>query len=515
MFYFPIIRTLVRTLLILAVLLSASAVLAVMDPRYEIDPQLMVGSITQSKSSKVMRKKVSAGRHTVRAQRPRSDGTSYTVKPGDHLFKILMRDFGLSNAEAELFIDEIRRENNIYDIKRLKIGQTITIPPVLRDGNGRLKLARAGRNVSERAAETAADARQAFTLPSPVAAPSEPEALQKLHGVWDKIVPPGNAQQKPLAFQTPTFSLRLDPARFPTFAGMNGGRIIVDSANTIPPLVKALIEEKDPGIRIVTARPLDSRYSLASLLAAAGFYSVEENLSLDFGVDPTLTVQADFKVEKRADSLINQDVVLINAARPVAPAVLGDFLKKEGFSLYEPFGTLQQSAGHLPRSLYQVTSLQQPEILDTILKILAVNPLRDHQLEVFAAQTNGISLSVKAERYFEQGGKRYVITHFDGDPVTYTLFRILETMDYRVVILEPADDFRKVTEKVVSHMRIPGTYERHSLPLDGSAGYAITLSGFSLDDPAGTGHGLFITDRPLDKIIRDLLTINGYSINNR
>lgn len=52
----------------------------------------------------------------------------YTVKPGDHIFKILMRDFRLSNAEAERLLPEIVRLNQLSDIRRLAVGQTVLIP---------------------------------------------------------------------------------------------------------------------------------------------------------------------------------------------------------------------------------------------------------------------------------------------------------------------------------------------------------------------------------------------------
>lgn len=52
----------------------------------------------------------------------------YSVKSGDHIFKILMKDFGMSNSAAEALIPEIVRINNISDIKKLSIGQTILIP---------------------------------------------------------------------------------------------------------------------------------------------------------------------------------------------------------------------------------------------------------------------------------------------------------------------------------------------------------------------------------------------------
>jgi len=38
----------------------------------------------------------------------------------------------------------------------------------------------------------------------------------------------------------------------------------------------------------------------------------------------------------------------------------------------------------------------------------------------------GVRLFVRADRYFEDRGERYVVSYFDGDPVSYTLTRLLE-----------------------------------------------------------------------------------------
>ena len=54
--------------------------------------------------------------------------SNYTVKPGDHLFLILMQHYGLSNEDAERLIPEIVRLNGIQKAERLSVGQRITIP---------------------------------------------------------------------------------------------------------------------------------------------------------------------------------------------------------------------------------------------------------------------------------------------------------------------------------------------------------------------------------------------------
>nr|WP_246559382.1 LysM domain-containing protein [Geoanaerobacter pelophilus] len=57
-----------------------------------------------------------------------SSAATYTVKSGDNLFKILMRDFGLSNREAELRIPELVRINNLSSSTNLTVGSKLVIP---------------------------------------------------------------------------------------------------------------------------------------------------------------------------------------------------------------------------------------------------------------------------------------------------------------------------------------------------------------------------------------------------
>ena len=120
-----------------------------------------------------------------------------------------MRDYGLRNNEAESFIEEIKRENNIYDIKRLKIGQKIIIPPVRRRSDGSLKLFQVVQSDKTRNSGSGKIPEQSFKLESSVAPLSEQEIVTRAHDVWNQIIPSQKEQQKPLALQTSTFSLTL------------------------------------------------------------------------------------------------------------------------------------------------------------------------------------------------------------------------------------------------------------------------------------------------------------------
>lgn len=58
----------------------------------------------------------------------------YVVQPGDNLQKILIRDFGYSEAAALALLPEVKRLNNMKDLKSLKLGQKLTIPVARKRG---------------------------------------------------------------------------------------------------------------------------------------------------------------------------------------------------------------------------------------------------------------------------------------------------------------------------------------------------------------------------------------------
>jgi len=491
---------------------AVTAVYAAMDPSFELDPKLLFDSAHAPAVSAKKPLKSSKTRTETYKSASVSDVREYTVRAGDNLFKILMHDFGLTNAEAEACINEILRVNNISNIRALKVGQKIIVP---QKPARKLKEAHSSPRMKARGPQdySRAESSQALRLVAPILSDTDPETIRQVKSLWNKLVPQPVASQKPLSFQSAAFSLTLDPDRYPVLYALDGSRIVVDQNDAIPSLVKSLIAEQEPSVRIVSGGPVNSRRFLSSLLGSAGFYSVEENFSLEYGADPKLKVTADFKIEKTSESLINQDVILLNSSNSPFPHPLTAFLKKEGFSAVEPFASTAASTRRPALgAVRQISAVSGPEIVDALLKALNVRAVKERQVDVFAADNNGISLSVKAERYFERDGKPFVIAGFDGNPVTYTLFRILETKGYRVVILDLKDDFRKVTEKILASLQVSGDFARHMMVPENDSNYSLEISGFRLKGPGVPGGALFLTNKPLDRITYDLLTESGYDV---
>ncbi len=486
----------------LALLLLAAGPAAAIDPRFELDPKELA-----KKGEPAERvQKEPAGRK--RGAAP-AGYREYRVKPGDTLRRILQRESGLREGRVDALLPELRGVNRLTAGQRLQPGEILLIP---RQESG----AEQQLGTKKRRQKTGS----VGSAPAPIkvmnlAVERREADAESLRQVWQRLLPQQERGVESVSLATRNFSLALDAERYPVLAAADGGKILLDSNNTLPPLVRSLITEQQPKTRIVSANPADRRYFYSALLGAAKFFSVAENAAVDFGSDPKLTVRADFKIERTQESLMRHELVLLNVAanrRPMPAALLG-YMAREGFQVLEPYALAGDSRPVAGRHLVsQITTVKPQEIADALLTNLALPYSRDLGIDLFEAG-DGVNLQVRADRYFEMNGRRYVMTLFDGDPIAYTLVRLLETRGYTVITLNENDSFKNVAEKLISRLRIPGWYSRHELT-GRDLPYSLQISGIMLADPADREKRLFLTDRLLEPLHRELLDYSGYQVSN-
>lgn len=336
--------------------------------------------------------------------------------------------------------------------------------------------------------------------------------VSAVRGVWEQLFPGKWESGEGINISGQNFELSLDQDRFPVLPAADGGKLLLDAGGKLPPLVRSLVQSMDD-IRVVGEDPANTKRFYANLLQEAHFYSVSENFTVDFGVDSTISVTSDFKIEKTVDSLAKQDVVLLNVteARSGTPPVLVSFLAGQGFRLIEPSQTARRASGGGGHRIYSIAGAGATEIADNVLTSLDVRFSRDSRVELFGPHDSGIKLDIMADRYYEIGGERYIVSRFNGDPVFYTLMRLLETRGYRVVILEDKDSFKRVAEKLFSRMKLPSRFEKQRLWPAGELPYSVQLPGFMLRDPS-SGHKTLLTDSGLDPLVSELASMNGYTV---
>ncbi len=342
------------------------------------------------------------------------------------------------------------------------------------------------------------------------------EADLKLVGsFWRKMLPQSEEPLQPLVFKSDTFNLSIDPLHYPLFKAADGKKILLDPNGSLPPLVSTLIQERDPSVRVVNAVSKGGSALVGALLSAGNFYSIEEHPLMTFGTDPQLKIRVDYKVERTAESVMRNEVMLVSTSSQAFSPRLTDYMKRHGFELLEPFADSTETAVPLRHRIVHVSPSEPEKAVDLLLETVAVPVEKNRRLELFKVSDSGISLSIAADRYFERDGKRYVVATFSGDPVAYTLFRLLETKGYKVVILQSDETFKSVASKLLSKMDLPSGYTSHLLVADQKGRYSFEISGFMLENSTSAGGALMLTDRPVERSLRDFLYDHGYQVQER
>lgn len=504
-------KNLQRTVYLLAVLALFPFSSYAVNPKFELDTHML------DKKLETQRPNVEPKKSERPAELPAKNSV-YTLKPGDHLYKVLARDYRITGTRADAIVEKIKRLNKLSNIRHLKAGLSIVIPPIEQGGEYKAVAKKKVSSVQPIKIGNAAAPKhftsQQFRMVS-VTRNVGNEGLEAIQQVWGRLVPSlGFSGSEPLDYNDRDFSLSLDSERYPTLPALDGGRILLDVQGTLPSLVKSLIQDKDPRIRIISENPANRQRFFNSLLAAARFYSVEKDFSVEFGADPKITVNADFKIEQTPESLLRNDIVLLNVAetRKSMPGALLSFLEGKGFRMVEAsYASIENKHGtnHL---LYQITDRDPQKIADSLLEALSVSFDTGRSIDIYALEELGVRLKVRVDRYFEDKGQHFVITQFNGDPVNYTLIRLLETKGYQVIMLNAGDDFRGIVDKVFSRLRIPGRYGKHDLWPIRDVGYGVQLSGVTIHDRGKEGENIFLTDREMDSLIKNLAGLNGYTV---
>lgn len=177
------------------------------------------------------------------------DFVRYTIKPGDHIFKILMVHFGLSNEAAEKLIPEIVRVNDIPNIRRLTVGNTLLIPT---SAHLERQLRKAREEGKKQAHETASAAKGAGSAeqqaPRQVAAPPAAAPAPPAAATTELQAPPAAkpAPAAPPAPVVPKAAAVPAPAAAPAPAAVAAAPVVAVSTAPVSNTWICSVPEKEP-----------------------------------------------------------------------------------------------------------------------------------------------------------------------------------------------------------------------------------------------------------------------------
>ncbi|WP_324079453.1 LysM peptidoglycan-binding domain-containing protein [Geomonas sp.] len=123
-------------------------------------------------------------------------------------------------------------------------------------------------------------------------------------------------------------------------------------------------------------------------------------------------------------------------------------------------------------------------MVESILSALAISWCSNRTIQ--SDHSASVAFSIRADRYFEHKGERYIVSIGEADAYTNTLLRLLENAGYRVLRLGARDDFKAVGEKLLRLLGVASEYGKHA-----EGGKEIT--GFLVQQENAGGRRVVIT----------------------
>lgn len=223
----------------------------------ELRPVPADATKTQQRST---RRSVGTKTQTPPATGKTEGSSSYTVRPGDHLFVILMRHYNLSNEAAERLIPEVLRLNGIRNPQGLTVGQRLTIPLPAPPERQTKTARKQPPQPAPAAAQTATPALvQTAQPPAPTAAPQATPPLA--------VIPPTIPNQPPATTAVREVSISAAPPCILAHEIVKQLDLLVPSTKLI--LGEDTLTAEHAGLKVVVACDLssDKAYTYERLLA--------------------------------------------------------------------------------------------------------------------------------------------------------------------------------------------------------------------------------------------------------
>ena len=316
---------------------------------------------------------------------------------------------------------------------------------------------------------------------------------------------------------------------FPVVRFSGGAEALIDFRGGIPPRVADAISAQWKSLRVVSLTDAGGAGDrIDRILRVSGYHSVKEGISRPVVMGETVSVAlpARWVIQRTEDSLLSGDLILLKEvpekpdpdllavlryARRVGLRVLpyaDDPKAMEGFLV----GIQEDaSAGGIPVALAVPKTGGLPAV-DFGLSFLGIAAKTGERLRV-GGEGDAFRLVVSPERFFEVGGKKYVV---DTGKMSPAIRSILRESGYAVFPAGKDASGREIFQRLMKAAGIV-TEERKEYLLTGGAkaGYEIRVTGafLSLPGPSGgAGRRIMLVRRKIHSATRALLGDMGVEI---
>lgn len=316
---------------------------------------------------------------------------------------------------------------------------------------------------------------------------------------------------------------------FPVVRFSGGAEALVDFRGGIPTRVADAISSHWKSLRVVSLADAGGAGDrIDRILGVSGYHSVKEGISRPVVMGETVSVAlpARWVIQRTEDSLLSGDLILLKEvpekpdpellavlryARRVGLRVLpyaDDPIAMEGFLV-----GIQEDAseGRIPVALV-VPKAGGLAAVDFGLSLLGIAAQTGERLSV-GGKGDAFRLVVSPERYFEAGGKKYVV---DTGRISPAIQSILRESGYTVFMAGNDASGREIFQRLMKAAGIvPEERKEYLLTGGAKAGYEIRVTGAFLSLPGTSGEAgrrIVLIHRKIHSATRALLGDMGVEI---
>jgi hypothetical protein len=327
----------------------------------------------------------------------------------------------------------------------------------------------------------------------------------------------------------PSGDAALQLSDFPVVRFSGGTEALIDFRGGIPPRVADAISAQWKSLRVVSLADAGGAGDrIDRILRVSGYHSVKEGISrpLVMGETVSVALPARWVIQRTEDSLLSGDLVLLKEvpekpdpellavlryARRIGLRVLpyaDDPKAMEGFLV----GVQEEeSAGGIPVGLAVPKTGGLPAV-DFGLSLLGIAAKTGERLRV-GGGGDAFRLVVSPERFFEVGGKKYVV---DTGKMSPAVRSILAESGYAVFPAGKDVSGREIFRRLMQAAGV-GSEDRKEYLLAGGAkaGYEVRVTGSFLSLPGsagGTERRIVLVGRKIHSATRALLEDMGVEI---
>ena len=447
-------------------------------------------------------------RPPVREGEESSQTMNYTIRKGDSISRIAMRELNVKLPELRKTVDDIKQLNpDIRNYNMIYPGQTLQLP--------RRSIVITKQEVKAQEAESSPKVVKDEAKDKPIILPRAHLDIIKvvINRMNGALITLGK-------YYIPIPELgqvTIDCSTIPIVELDDGSSIFLDFGNRMPDTLKNMIQSNWKNYHSVEIFISDDTAAiLQKIVNASNTYSMTRRTTpYTIGAIPPLQLSIDWIITKRTKESkpYLQGLSFVSDNSRLLPKPMIQYAERNGMIMTEILdGQGVASAPDEKYTLPQMSNMNVStniELVNSLLNELGYQAIRNSEVAVLDAAASGFDLSIKADLLAKKGDKQIIIV---SKKIPQQFVDSLRTRGTETISLDAGETKKSVIEKVLKAANTPFSFVSFSFSVpektDKPAG-TISFPAFKITREKGD---FYLVDFDIDRDIYGLLN-NKWEVN--